>query len=210
MNPSHLSTCWLNVSFCSSETREDGKPGVRRASLSHTVSRAKQCLFRQKSTSAKWSIRLRDDWPPMAWWKNRFFFFYITQQPSCIVYLWWKVASSPPVQPAGGVYHFPARPDQQEECLRSVVLAPSAVNTNKEPIKHCTWLLFIKVYFTGGKVTQTEGQFTHSIKSSTKTIQKFGIKFFERSLFWSTRLHLFDQKYSKNSNIIIYYYNLKI
>ncbi len=76
MNPSHLSTCWLKVCFCSSETREDGKPGERRASLSHTVSRAKQCLFRQKSTSANWSIRLRDDWPPMAWWKNRFIWHY--------------------------------------------------------------------------------------------------------------------------------------
>ncbi len=40
------------------------------------------------------------------------------------------------------------------------------------------------------------------------TIQKFGVVFFyvcERSLFCSSRLHLFDQKYCKN---LKYYYNL--
>ncbi len=31
----------------------------------------------------------------------------------------------------------------------------------------------------------------------------------ERSLLCSQKLHLFDQKYSKNSNIVKYYYNLK-
>ncbi len=32
---------------------------------------------------------------------------------------------------------------------------------------------------------------------------------FERSLFCSPRLHLFDQKYFKNSKIVKYFYNLK-
>jgi len=32
---------------------------------------------------------------------------------------------------------------------------------------------------------------------------------FERSLFCSPRLHLFDKKYSKNCNIVKYFYNLK-
>ncbi len=31
----------------------------------------------------------------------------------------------------------------------------------------------------------------------------------ERSLLCPQKLHLFDQKYSKNSNIVKYYYNLK-
>ncbi len=33
-------------------------------------------------------------------------------------------------------------------------------------------------------------------------------RFFERSLFCSPRLHLFDQKYNKNGNVVKYY-NLK-
>ncbi len=33
--------------------------------------------------------------------------------------------------------------------------------------------------------------------------------FFEKSLLYSTRLHLFDQKYSKNSDIVKYYNNWK-
>uniref|UniRef100_A0A8C2DDA9 Mothers against decapentaplegic homolog n=1 Tax=Cyprinus carpio TaxID=7962 RepID=A0A8C2DDA9_CYPCA len=45
------------------------------------------------------------------------------------------------------------------------------------------------------------------------TDQKFGnitiFNVFERSLFCSSSLHLFDQKYRKNSNIVKYYYNLK-
>ncbi len=32
---------------------------------------------------------------------------------------------------------------------------------------------------------------------------------FERSLLCSPRLHLFDQKYIKNSNMVKYYYNFK-
>ncbi len=44
-------------------------------------------------------------------------------------------------------------------------------------------------------------------------VQKFGVgkilKYFWKNCFCSTRLHLFDQKYSKNSNIVKYYYNLK-
>ncbi len=32
---------------------------------------------------------------------------------------------------------------------------------------------------------------------------------FERRLFCSPRLHLFEQKYSKNSNIVKYYYHFK-
>jgi len=44
--------------------------------------------------------------------------------------------------------------------------------------------------------------------------QKFGnitnFKVFERSLFWSVSLHLFDKKkYNKKHNIVKYYYNLK-
>ncbi len=45
------------------------------------------------------------------------------------------------------------------------------------------------------------------------TVQKFGVAkifhIFERNLFYSPRLHLIDQNYSKNSNIVKYYYNLK-
>ncbi len=35
------------------------------------------------------------------------------------------------------------------------------------------------------------------------------VRLFIFNLFWSPRLHLFDQNYSKNSNIVKYYYNLK-
>ncbi len=35
------------------------------------------------------------------------------------------------------------------------------------------------------------------------------LKVFERSLLSSPRLRLFDQNYSKNCNIVKYYYNLK-
>ncbi len=38
---------------------------------------------------------------------------------------------------------------------------------------------------------------------------QFKIFFSETSLFCSPRLHIVDQKYSKNSNIMKYYYNLK-
>ncbi len=38
------------------------------------------------------------------------------------------------------------------------------------------------------------------------SVQKFGLV---KSVLRSPRLHLFDQKYSKNSNIVKYYYNLK-
>lgn len=48
----YLRICWLKVSFCSSDKREEGKPGDCRASLSQTVSRPKQCLFMENSTSA--------------------------------------------------------------------------------------------------------------------------------------------------------------
>ncbi len=34
----------------------------------------------------------------------------------------------------------------------------------------------------------------------------FFFLFFERSLFCAPRLHVFDQKYSKNGNIVNYYY----
>ncbi len=47
---------------------------------------------------------------------------------------------------------------------------------------------------------------------SYTTNPKFGVSkklhVFEKSLLCSPRLHLFDQKYSKNSNIVKYYYNL--
>ncbi len=33
---------------------------------------------------------------------------------------------------------------------------------------------------------------------------------FENSLLSSPRMHLFDQNYSKNSNVVKYYYNLNI
>ncbi len=39
----------------------------------------------------------------------------------------------------------------------------------------------------------------------TCIIQKFGLYFL---CYWKN-LHLFDQKYSKNNNIMKYYYNLK-
>ncbi len=43
--------------------------------------------------------------------------------------------------------------------------------------------------------------------------EKFGVgkifKVDETSLFCSPMLHLFDHKYSKNSNVVKYYYNLK-
>ncbi len=40
------------------------------------------------------------------------------------------------------------------------------------------------------------------------TIWKFGLVF-ERSLFCSPRLHIFDQDYGKNSKNVKYYYDLK-
>ncbi len=50
------------------------------------------------------------------------------------------------------------------------------------------------------------------LKCRHYTVQKFEIfkncYVFERSLLCSTRLHLFEQKYSKNSNILKYYYHL--
>ncbi len=39
--------------------------------------------------------------------------------------------------------------------------------------------------------------------------RQFFFNVFERSLLCSPKLHLFDQKYNKNSNIVKYYYNLK-
>ncbi len=39
--------------------------------------------------------------------------------------------------------------------------------------------------------------------------QKFGVEKDFYSLLFSPRLHLFDQKYSKNANIMKYNYNLK-
>lgn len=48
-------------------TRDDGNPGGCSASFNHIASREKQCLFRQKSTSANWSIKFRDAPPPMPW-----------------------------------------------------------------------------------------------------------------------------------------------
>ncbi len=47
------------------------------------------------------------------------------------------------------------------------------------------------------------------------TVQKCGVgmiyfNVFKGGLLWSSRLHLFDQKYSKYSNIIRYYYHLNI
>ncbi len=40
-------------------------------------------------------------------------------------------------------------------------------------------------------------------------IQKFEVVRFLKEVLCSPRLHLFDRKYSKNSNIVKYYYNLK-
>lgn len=67
----YLSICCEKLSFCSAVTRDDGNPGGCSASFNHTASREKQCLFRQKSTSANWSIRLRDAPPPMPWKEQR-------------------------------------------------------------------------------------------------------------------------------------------
>lgn len=68
--------CYLSIwceklSFCSAVIRDDGNPGGCSASFNHTVRREKQCLFRQNSTSANWSIRLRDAPPPMPWGEQR-------------------------------------------------------------------------------------------------------------------------------------------
>ncbi len=44
-----------------------------------------------------------------------------------------------------------------------------------------------------------------------RAYQMFGntiFKYFQWSLLCLPRLHLFDEKYSKNSNIVKYYYNL--
>ncbi len=42
------------------------------------------------------------------------------------------------------------------------------------------------------------------------TSKKYGVRYLKKmSLKCLPRLHLFDQKYSKNSNIVKYYYNLK-
>jgi len=43
----------------------------------------------------------------------------------------------------------------------------------------------------------------------TLGVSKIFLNVFERSPICSPRLHLFDQKYSKNSIIVKYYYNLK-
>ncbi len=51
------------------------------------------------------------------------------------------------------------------------------------------------------------------INKVNTTLQKFGVGYFfyvfERNLLSSPRLHLFDQKYSNQHNIMKYYYNLR-
>lgn len=64
----YLSICCEKLCFCSVVTRDEGNPGGCSASFNHTPSREKQCLFRQNSTSANWSMRLRGAPPPMPCW----------------------------------------------------------------------------------------------------------------------------------------------
>ncbi len=49
------------------------------------------------------------------------------------------------------------------------------------------------------------------LHTAVQRLLKISFNSFERSLFWSPRLHLFDliKKYSKSCNIVKYYYNLK-
>jgi len=53
----------------------------------------------------------------------------------------------------------------------------------------------------------TEGQCSCFTYTTVQVWCQFNV--FKRSLLSSPRLHLFDQKYSKNSNIVKYYYHLK-
>lgn len=62
----YLRICWQKCSLCSGVRWELGKPGGRRASLSHTDSMLGQLWLTENKTSAKCSARLRGDWPPMA------------------------------------------------------------------------------------------------------------------------------------------------
>lgn len=122
------------MSFCSSETRVEGKPGDCRASLSHTVSRLKQCLFMENNTSANWSIKLREDCPPIAYTKRQremriavseLFCRWIWDQAKSL-----RISLRPPTQPATGACHLPAQLGPQEECLHSAATAPSVQHTN--------------------------------------------------------------------------------
>ncbi len=51
------------------------------------------------------------------------------------------------------------------------------------------------------------GDIYTSIYSILRTVRILNV--FDINLIRSPRLHLFDEKYSKNSNIVKYYYNLK-
>lgn len=62
----YLRICWQKYSLCSVVRCELGKPGGRRASLSHTDSMLGQLRLTENKTSAKCSAKLRGDWPPMA------------------------------------------------------------------------------------------------------------------------------------------------
>lgn len=66
----YLSICCEKLCFCSVVTRDEGNPGGCSTSFNHTPSREKQCLFRQNSTSANWSIRLRGAPPPIPCWRR--------------------------------------------------------------------------------------------------------------------------------------------
>lgn len=141
----YLSICCEKLSFCAVVTRDDGNPGGCSASFNHTTSREKQFLFREKITSANWSMRLRDAPPPMPWregkkYDNR-------DLISAGREVWWAECSnsemmkrfwvnvscgacfSPPARPASAACRPPASPEPEEAHLSSGVSVQSEAET---------------------------------------------------------------------------------
>ncbi len=56
---------------------------------------------------------------------------------------------------------------------------------------------------------QISGYYIHTLFKCLVKFKRFFLYVCESSLLCKLRLHLFDQKYCKNSNIVKYYYNLK-
>lgn len=138
----YLSICCEKLSFCSDVTRVDGKPGGCSISFNHTASREKQFLLRLKSTSANWSMRLRDAPPPMPWRRKRPCFLHqghhLGQQTAAsMACKRVSGSSSPPARPELTAFHLPAPPWLTEARLSSVVTVQSKTDRDDKMTHFC-------------------------------------------------------------------------